>query len=148
MTEITELRPNDRARWGELWLGYLTFYKTSEKPEVYDQLWHRIQTGNGIHAFAARRDGRLIGIAHYLFHANVRGADACYLNDLYVDETVRGSGAGRKLIEAIAEVARGRGCSRYYWSTQETNSVARTLYDKVAQFNGFIRYDYPLNQGA
>lgn len=144
MTEITELRPDDRARWGELWFGYLTFYKTSEAPEVYDQLWHRIQTGNGIQAFAARQNGRLIGIAHYLFHANVRGADACYLNDLYVDETVRGSGAGRKLIEAIAEVAKARGCSRYYWSTQETNTVARTLYDKVARFNGFIRYDYPL----
>ncbi len=146
MTEITRLLPEDRARWAELWQDYLTFYKTSEPPAVYDQLWQRIQTGDGIFAFAARQNGRLIGIAHYLFHANVRGADVCYLNDLFVDATVRGSGAGRKLIEAIAEIARARGCSRYYWQTQETNTVARTLYDKVAKYNGFIRYDFPLNQ--
>jgi len=29
-------------------------------------------------------------------------------------------------------------------TTQEDNARARLLYDKVARFNGFIRYDYPL----
>lgn len=144
MTEITRFNSDDRARWGVLWRDYLTFYKTSEPAPVYDQLWQRILSNDGIFAFAARRGDALIGIAHYFFHANVRGPDACYLNDLYVDATVRGSGAGRALINAIAEEARGRGCTRYYWTTQETNAPARTLYDKVAKFNGFIRYDFTL----
>ena len=34
---------------------------------------------------------------------------------------------------------------RYYWLTQQHNDRARGLYDKVARFAGFIRYDYPLN---
>jgi hypothetical protein len=38
----------------------------------------------------------------------------------------------------------GRGATRLYWNTQEDNARARLLYDKVARFNGFIRYDYPL----
>ena len=144
MTEITRLHDADRARWDALWLGYLTFYKTSEPVSVYDQLWRRIQSGDGVFAFGARVDGKLIGIAHYLFHANVRGADACYLNDLFVDPSLRGTGAGRKLVEAVAAEAKAHGCSRYSWLTQETNTVARQLYDRLAKFNGFIRYDYPL----
>ncbi len=144
MTDITRLHDADRARWAELWEGYLTFYKTSEPPAVYDQLWRRIQSGDGVFAFGARVDGKLIGIAHYLFHANVRGADVCYLNDLYVDPALRGTGAGRLLIEAVAAEAKARKCSRYYWQTQDTNAVARQLYDRLAKFNGFIRYDYPM----
>jgi hypothetical protein len=33
---------------------------------------------------------------------------------------------------------------RFYWHTQESNTRARVLYDKVARFTGFIRYAYPL----
>jgi len=44
----------------------------------------------------------------------------------------------------VAEAARERGATRYYWHTQEDNARARVLYDKVARFNGFIRYVYPL----
>jgi ribosomal protein S18 acetylase RimI-like enzyme len=48
------------------------------------------------------------------------------------------------LIEAIAGEARSRGCARYYWLTRQDNVRARGLYDKVARFAGFIRYDYPM----
>jgi ribosomal protein S18 acetylase RimI-like enzyme len=58
---------------------------------------------------------------------------------------LRGQGAARLLIEAIADRARERGCQRYYWLTRQDNVRARGLYDKVARFAGFIRYDYPLN---
>ena len=98
-----------------------------------------------LHGLAARLDGRVVGIAHYLFHTNVWVDDVCYLADLFVDEQVRGQGAARLLIEAVADKARQRGCQRYYWLTQQHNVRARGLYDKVARFAGFIRYDYPLN---
>jgi ribosomal protein S18 acetylase RimI-like enzyme len=48
------------------------------------------------------------------------------------------------LIEGVADAARERGAARLYWTTQEHNTTARALYDKVASFNGFIRYDHPL----
>jgi GNAT superfamily N-acetyltransferase len=50
----------------------------------------------------------------------------------------------RALIERVADVARERGCARLYWTTKQDNAVARVLYDKVARFSGFIRYDYSL----
>ena len=51
------------------------------------------------------------------------------------------------LIEAVAAAARARGCQRYYWLTKQDNVRARGLYDKVARFAGFIRYDYPREPG-
>jgi len=57
---------------------------------------------------------------------------------------VRRQGCGAKLIEAVAGIARSRGCARLYWTTKEDNPTARSLYDRIARFNGFIRYDYPL----
>ena len=46
---------------------------------------------------------------------------------------------GRGLIEAVAAAARDRGCNRLYWTTKEDNATARSLYDRIARFNGFIR---------
>jgi hypothetical protein len=31
-----------------------------------------------------------------------------------------------------------------YWSTHESNATARRLYDGVAEFNGFLRYEISL----
>jgi GNAT superfamily N-acetyltransferase len=79
-----------------------------------------------------------------MFQTSIWFDDVCYLADLFVDETVRGQGAARALIEAVAAAARSRGCPRYYWLTKQDNARARALYDKVARFAGFIRYDYPM----
>lgn len=56
----------------------------------------------------------------------------------------RGQGAARALIERVADAARDRGATRLYWTTKQDNARARVRYDKVASFNGFIRYEYPL----
>ncbi|MFE7928413.1 GNAT family N-acetyltransferase [Streptomyces sp. NPDC057456] len=145
MTEIGPLGPQDRAAWEVLARGYKAFYRTEVPDHGYEEMWRHLQDGRQVHALGARTDGNLVGIAHYLFHASGWTADSCYLQDLYVDETVRGRGVARALIERVAEAARERGAARLYWSTQQHNTTARTLYDKVATFNGFIRYDYPLS---
>jgi hypothetical protein len=45
----------------------------------------------------------------------------------------------------VAAQARLRGAARFYWLTQDHNTVARALYDKVARHAGFIRYDFALD---
>ena len=86
-------------------------------------------------------DGRLCGIVHYLFHRSCWTiGDYCYLQDLYVAEEARNLGLGRALIAAVEDKARAAGASRVYWLTHETNAVARSLYDKLADRSGFIQY--------
>ena len=126
------------------------------RPRLQDLLL-RVGAGRGVRADLAaaggrdrdsrpraRLDGRLVGIAHYVFHPAVWSGEACYLQDLFTDEAARGRGAARALIEAVAAAARERGADRLYWHTQQSNTRARVLYDKVARFTGFIRYAYPL----
>ena len=144
MIEITPLREDDRRAWQPLAVGYNAFYERVLPDGAYDRTWRRLLEGAAMHGLAARLDGRLVGIAHYTFQTSIWFDDACYLADLFVDETVRGHGVTRALIEAVAAAARSRGCPRYYWQTKQDNTRARALYDKVARFAGFIRYDYPM----
>jgi GNAT superfamily N-acetyltransferase len=144
MIETGPLRPEDRAAWEVLARGYKTFYSESEPDEAYEQTWRRLAAGTELFGLGARLDGRLVGIAHYFFHPAVWSGEACYLQDLFTDEAARGRGAARALIEAVAAAARERGADRFYWHTQESNTRARVLYDKVARFTGFIRYAYRL----
>jgi GNAT superfamily N-acetyltransferase len=144
MIRIGPLKTSERAAWEKLARGYNDFYETELPASGYDRTWQRLLAGREIHGLGARFDGRLVGIAHFLFHHNIWRDDVCYLQDLFVDEAVRGQGAARALIDAVAEAAQKRGASRYYWQTKQDNARARGLYDKVARFRGFIRYDYSL----
>ena len=145
MMEIAALQAGDRSRWTELWRGYLAFYNTELPEAVYEATWSRILEDAELHGLAARADGRIVGITHYLFHVSAwMTTPVCYLQDLFVDPEIRGHGAGRALIEAVADRAKQRGSARLYWMTQTGNATARLLYDRLAKHNGFIRYDYTL----
>jgi GNAT superfamily N-acetyltransferase len=145
MIVVAPIEPADRASWEVLARGYKAFYQTPTPDEGYEQTWRSLQeAGTGLHGLGAYLDGALVGIAHYLIHPLFWYGDACYLQDLFVAETARGHGAARALIEHLAETAINSGATRLYWTTKEDNHRARLLYDQVARFNGFIRYDYPL----
>jgi GNAT superfamily N-acetyltransferase len=141
---IDTLQAQDRAEWGQLALGYKRFYETEIPESEYDTAFARLIEGRDVHAGVARRDGRMVGLVHYLFHASTWASGVCYLQDLFVDPAVRGQGVGEALIEHVAAVARERGAARLYWLTQAHNARARALYDRVAQHKGFIRYDFPM----
>jgi GNAT superfamily N-acetyltransferase len=144
MIEVVPLRASDRASWELLARGYKEFYRTPTTLAEFDAAWQRLMHGTEVHGLGARLDGRLVGIAHYLFHATVWAERACYLQDLFTHPEARGKGVARALIAAVADKARDGGAARYYWLTQDHNKTARALYDQVAKHNGFIRYDHPL----
>lgn len=144
MLTILPLRTEDRFAWEILARGYKTFYETVLSDAEYEKTWQRLMAGQDVHGLGAHLDGKLVGIAHYMFHTSAWSVDQCYLQDLFVDEASRGHGVGRALIDQVAQAARERGTTRYYWLTHQNNATAHTLYDKVAQYRGFVRYDYPL----
>lgn len=145
MTVIAPLQSADRTRWEELARGYKAFYRTPTPDLAYEETWRALLDGSsGFRGLGAYVDGKMVGITHYLFHSMFWYGDSCYLQDLFVAEESRGHGAARALIEEVAERTRAAGATRLYWTTQEDNLRARVLYDKVARYNGFIKYDYPL----
>ncbi len=139
---IRPLAPSDRAAWDGLWAGYLTFYESSVAPEVSEATWTRLlDPAQPMFALVAEDTDGVFGLVQCGLHASTWSTQPyCYLGDLYVDPSRRGSGAGRALIEAVYAEADRLGAVRVYWMTHETNATARLLYDRLATRSGFIQY--------
>jgi len=140
--KIRDVNPDDFSAWLLLWEGYNTFYKRILPTEVIKKSWERfLNPAEPMYALVVEKDDKLIGLVHYLFHRNTALLnDVCYLQDLYTAPEARGQGVGKALIEAVYERARAQGSPRVYWQTHETNKTAMRLYDKVADYSGFVVY--------
>ncbi len=142
---IRPIESSDKARWLELWEGYLTFYETNLSSEQTELTWDRlIDPHFNLSGLVALADQRTIGIAHYLYRPSTWAVNGyCYLEDLFVDPSIRGAGAGRSLIDAVIVAARAKMSGRVYWTTKESNSQARVLYDSYSPASEFVQYRLP-----
>lgn len=143
MTEVRPLRKEDEAAWRRLWTAYLAFYGTELPEAVYATSFGRLVDPaiSDYRGLLAWRDERPVGLANVIFHRHGwQIEDICYLQDLFVDPDTRGTGAGRALIEAVYAMADTNGTPKVYWLTQEFNTKARTLYDRVGRATPFIKY--------
>ena len=139
---IRPLEADDYDSWLPLWKGYLDFYEVSVPGEVTAETWRRlIDPAGPVFGLGAIVDGKLVGIVHYLFHPVTWAiSDRCYLEDLFVSPSARGSGAGRALIEAVYRAADAAGADQVYWLTAQSNKTAQLLYDRIGQRTPFIKY--------
>lgn len=139
---LRAVRPEDREAWAPLWLGYQRFYRVELPQAVTDTTWARfLDAAEPMHAALAWQGDRAVGMVHWIFHRGCWSVgDYCYLNDLFADPAVRGTGVGRALIEHVYAQAEAAGCSRVWWLTHESNTTARTLYDRIADETGFVQY--------
>lgn len=133
----------DRARWGELFTGYLDFYKVPEAERDLDVVWDWLLDPAHIvrGLVAARPDGELFGLAH--FHEmpyTLRASRICYLSDLFVEPAARGQRIGETLIEALLAVCREEGWTSCRWLTADDNYSGRSLYDRFSPKSPFIAY--------
>jgi GNAT superfamily N-acetyltransferase len=147
---IRRVHPSDFDQWKALWDGYNAFYGRKDSTALPDRTtnmtWARFfDAYEPVHGLVAEHGAKLVGLVHYIFHrSTISIAPTCYLQDLFTEESCRGKGVGRALIERVYELAREAGSSRVYWLTHETNETAMQLYDKVAEKSGFIVYRKPL----
>ena len=143
---VRALRADDEPQWRALWTDYLAFYETSVTEEVYASTFARLLGPDirDFNALVAERDGRLLGLTHYLFHRHAwRIEEVCYLQDLYALPEARGQGVGRALIEAVYAAADAHGAPAVYWLTQDFNLTARKLYDRIGRLTPFVKYQRP-----
>ena len=80
--------------------------------------------------------GRVVGYA--MFHDSYDTANAArglYLNDIIVDESVRGEGVARALMAGVIREARKQGDVFVWWTAKPTNSRALAFYRKLGALN-------------
>jgi GNAT superfamily N-acetyltransferase len=143
---IRKVQQSDFAAWKMLWDAYNAFYgrkgETALPDAVTTMTWSRFfDSYEPVNALVAEQSGKLIGLAHFLFHRSTIAIEpSCYLQDLFTTEESRGKGVGRALIVEVYRRAEDAGSRRVYWQTHETNSTAMKLYDKIGEKSGFIVY--------
>ena len=145
---VRQLQVGDKPAWEELLFAYLKFYETSPSDVNSELLWDRLTNPEPqIQALVAEANGVVIGIVHFHYQLSTWSETShCYLEDLYVAEGARGKGVAKALIQQVQELAIKQGCSELFWITKESNSIARKLYDQVANLSDFVRYEKKLEQ--
>ncbi len=77
----------------------------------------------------AENAGEPVGYALYFLNFSTwEGVHGIYLEDLYVRPASRGSGLGKALLVALAEIAVARGYARVEWSVLDWNTPSIEFY--------------------
>jgi putative acetyltransferase len=84
-------------------------------------------TGGEILVLVAGAEEGVVGTVAVLKDSDT----TCILRRMYLDETYRGQGLGRELLEAAMSWARQAGFSRMELETAPTMTVARALYERA-----------------
>lgn len=137
----------DKDIWHRMFDEYAAFYKTEIPEGAHKAVWNWIFDPSEKFwcSVAVTDDGSLVGFTQYqLMHRSLGGSKVCYLSDLYVNPEIRGTGAGRAMIDHVFAFAKTHRISNVRWLTQEFNSDARRLYDTYMQKSDFILYSIPV----
>lgn len=146
---IRPVEQGDFFAWYGLFAGYADFYKQPLTDDRAMRAWAWLFSDD----FATRgivavdsESGEVIGLAHVReFERPLAGETGLYIDDLFVNDSRRGEGVGRALIEAVTEQARQGGHKVVRWITAEDNTTARALYDQMATKTPFVTYDRPVD---
>ncbi len=140
---VAPLQADDERDWRLLFEGYCRFYKVEPSVEKSATVWRWLMDlTHPLSGLGIRARGRLIGIAHLrAVPRTLSAADGGFLDDLFVEPTMRGSGAAEAMMKGIAAYARERQWANVRWWTADDNYRARNLYDRVARKTHWNTYE-------
>ena len=144
MTDIL-VRPlslEDKAQWQKLYHGYANFYKVPMSDDILQTVWSWVfDSMNPFFALVAVKGDQLVGLMHYrAMPSPLRGKMVGFLDDLFVDPEVRGSGVVDSLFVALQHSAKEQGWAFVRWITAETNYRGRAVYDRIATKTAWQTY--------
>jgi len=131
---IREIKLKDKEQWEKLYRGYANFYKVEMNDKILETVWKWLNDNNHeLKGIGYEADGKIVGLAHYRkLLSPLKGKYIGYLDDIFVDPEYRGKKIGEKLLNKIKEISKANDWNLVRWQTDEDNSTAKKLYDKVA----------------
>jgi GNAT superfamily N-acetyltransferase len=127
--------PNDLDDLLPLMRGYCDFYKVAPSDEDLLALSRALiddPEREGVQLIARNAEGQAIGFATIFWTWSTTEAGRLgVMNDLFVSEAARGTGAADLLIQACRAECASRGIKRLSWQTAPDNHRAQAVYDRV-----------------
>ena len=80
---------------------------------------------------AEKEGGEIVGIALYYFAYSTWKGRTLYLEDIVVTERLRRQRIGRKLFDAVVQVAHETGAKRMAWQVLDWNEPAIAFYNQI-----------------
>jgi GNAT superfamily N-acetyltransferase len=115
--------------------GYCDFYVVAPTDEALLALSRALLADpsmEGVQFLARSAEGEAVGFATvFWLWSTLSASRVGLMNDLFVAEAARGSGAAEALIEACRAACRDRGATKLTWQTALDNARARAVYDRV-----------------
>lgn len=132
--EIVRVTPENADQLISL-ITELAVFEKLDPPtaEAKDRLRRHVTSDPALfHAFLGRLEGKAVGyITYYFTYSTFLAAPTLFLEDIYVQESVRKSGVGRELFRFCVREAVNRGCGRMEWCALDWNVGAMSFYDKL-----------------
>ena len=114
--------------------GRPDLFKYGAKKYTDDQLKAIIHDDNRAIFTATDEDGKVLGYAFCIFQQHINDniltdIKTLYIDDLCVDENIRGRHIGKQLYEAVLAFAREQGCYNVTLNVWSLNEPARKFYE-------------------
>ena len=149
------VRPVERRDLPRVWelVGELAAYErlshflTGSRERLGTLLFDR---PGALEGRVAESDGRIVGYALFFpIYSSFRTTERMWLEDLYVEPSARGTGAGRELLAHLARLALERGCDRLDWYVLDWNQLAIDFYRRQGATKAEIDWlPYGMDLGA
>jgi GNAT superfamily N-acetyltransferase len=127
--EVRLATPKDAAEVARLLAAFRSWYgKDMPDDESFRRSVDRLIVDPGTEYLLAGDPA--VGVCQLRYrHSIWTESEDCWLEDLFIAEEARGTGAGRALVRAAFERARSRGCARIELDVDAVNAPARALYE-------------------
>ena len=97
------------------------------------------------HLVVATDDSVVIGIASGIHYVHPDKPPELWVNEIGVAEAYRRQGVGRRMLDVLFAHASSLGCRDAWVLTEESNTVARRLYDRAGGEDiGVVMYSFRL----
>lgn len=130
---VREARPDDAEAMLRMVQALATYQGIGQRVSARAEDFRRDGFGpqRKFEALIAERHGQPVGLALYqMVYTSWEGAPALQITDLFVDEAVRGTGVGFKLVREVGRLARDRNCTSLQLNVVHANP-SRASFDRI-----------------
>ena len=132
--QIRPAIPSDVAQIIALCKEHAAYERAAYYPEGKQQLLAKdlFDTDGGINCLVAAQPTAIMAYATFMKqYSTWDAAYYVYLDCLFIQESKRGMGIGKKMMDRVRHYAKNEQCNMIQWQTPEFNEKAITFYRKL-----------------